>query len=495
MRALKVVGAEATVVSPSRLAPDFVVLELPGKTLDLTDRSRAFAVAYALADELEAAGAEPDVPTPFFPVQPEPARGLLEEGGIRVPGCWVSEEPALDGRWRWAIEKIRAPEAWAFSEAAGRPSRGAGIVVAQPDTGITKHEELAAVEAVAPRDVLDRDEDPTDRLLSGNKGHGTGTASVLLSPETGKVAGCAPAATHMPIRAVQSVVRVRQVTVATAIHWAVDHRADVITMSLGGIPTRALCEAVRRAVDEGVIVLAAAGNCVRQVVWPARYGECIAVAGTNSQDEKWPGTCRGAAVDISAPGQNVWRARVVEGTERADEVGQGQGTSFAVALTAGVAALWLAHHGRDEVRAAAKEQGETPQSLFLRLLRATARRPEGWDSFDMGAGIVDALALLQADFDEGRGTEAASAGVRPTPEATVESLAVETLGLTAPTAVDLDYRRYGAELAAVLLDRELPGPHPESALPDLSPQLLAALAPTPMAAPLGLSAVTDRGGT
>src|SRR4029450_7443667 len=85
--------------------------------------------------------------------------------------------------------------------------------------------------------------------------------------------------------------------------------------------------ALRRAVAADVLVLAAAGNCVRSVVWPARYQGCIAVAGTNAADRIWAGAARGPAVDISAPGQNVLKADVAGGTA----VGQGQGTSFAVA--------------------------------------------------------------------------------------------------------------------------------------------------------------------
>ena len=68
---------------------------------------------------------------------------------------------------------------------------------------------------------------------------------------------------------------------------------------------------------------------------PEQWGERIAehLSGHWSvADGMWRGTCRGAAVDISAPGQNVFRATLPSGT------GQGQGTSFAVALTAGVVA-------------------------------------------------------------------------------------------------------------------------------------------------------------
>jgi subtilisin family serine protease len=257
----------------------------------------------------------------------------------------------------------------------------------------------------------------------------------------------------MPIRAIQSVVRITQVTVAEAIEWAVQHGAHVITMSLGGLPSFALHRAVRRAVAADVIVLAAAGNCVRTVVWPARYDDCIGVGGTNSRDEPWRGSCKGSSIDISAPAENVFRARVASDGR---PVGQGQGTSFAVALTAGVAALWLAHHGRANLIAAARARGETLQEMFRRLARATARRPAGWDAFQMGAGIVNARALLEADFDLGRAVESA-----PQPDdaparaaIAVQSLVMEEAG-PAPLEAPLDWGRYGSEIAHALLRSKL----------------------------------------
>ena len=95
-----------------------------------------------------------------------------------------------------------------------------------------------------------------------------------------------------------------------------------------------------------VVVLAAAGNCAIVVVWPARYDEVIAVAGINVRNEPWRGSCRGGAVDISAPAEFVPRAkRNPADGGGPNVVAGGQGTSFAVAITAGVAALWLGHHG------------------------------------------------------------------------------------------------------------------------------------------------------
>lgn len=452
-RELAELNARVTPLSP--VDNRVLVADVPDRAFG-ADQAAAFAAAYVLADELNLAAAEPDLPTAFFPEvePPQPGEGARE--GLSIPGCFVPQQPELSATPRWALEQIRVPQAWAFSQERLRPSRGDGVLVAQPDTGITAHAELAGVVTVAGVDLIDDDPDPTDPLDGLNPGHGTGTASVLISPESLTVAGSAPLARHMPIRAVESVVRITQVTVAEAIDHAVANGAQVVTMSLGGIPAFSLYRALRRAVDADVIVLAAAGNCVGLVVWPARYDDCIAVAATDSADERWPGSCHGAAVDISAPGQNVIKATTGgDGTI----VSQAQGTSFAVALTAGVAALWLAHHGRPNLVAAARARGETLQVMFRRLLRATARRPANWDSFEMGAGIVDAAALLGADLDLGRDRESADPPQDPRERAavSVRSLVAETVGHQAARA-DVDWHRFGPELATNLLTGQLAGP-------------------------------------
>jgi len=456
-------------VSPlSALDQTVLVLDLLDRALASARPAACFAAGYALADRFDLVGAEPDLPTVFFPEQRLPQAVEVSGGGALSgfpPGCWVDPEAALEPTPAWAIDRMQVPAAWVFSEQAGRPSRGEDVVVAQPDTGITPHVELVGVAFVPGFDVIDDDSDPTDPMTElGNPGHGTGTASVLVSLASHIVTGSAPKARLMPIRAIESVVRVRQITVARAIDWAIREGAHVVTMSLGGIPASALHRAISRAVEADMIVLAAAGNCVRLVVWPARYDDCIAVAATNAADQPWPGTCRGKPVDVSAPGQNVYQAVVLPGGPTGgDAVGQGQGTSFSVALTAGVAALWVAHHGRANVVAAAHARGETVQAMFLRLLQSTARRPTPWDAQAMGPGIVDARALLEASFDVGLGLEAATRQSDAPTDASssVATLVAEAVG---EEAVDdaLDWQRFGPELAAAVLRRQLLGPHTET---------------------------------
>jgi hypothetical protein len=464
-------------VTVSALSAQVLVLEMPGRTLDAAAPAAAFSAAYVLADAVGSPAAEPDLPTAFFP-EIDPAEPVQESLGA-VPGCNVATEPELAADW--ALAAIRAREAWALSESLGRPAAGAGVVIAQPDTGVFAHPELEGVDQAGGFDTLDDDSDPTDPLDGLNPGHGTGTASVVVSPTSLTVIGSAPAARHMPIRAIESVVRVTQVSVAKAVDWAVRNDAHVITMSLGGLPSFSLHDALRRAVADNVIVLAAAGNCVREVVWPARYGECVAVAGVNARDGLWPGTCRGSAVDISAPAQNVWRAARSGGVE------QGQGTSFAVALTAGVAALWLAHHGRDALIPEAQSRGETLQTMFLRLAKATARRPPGWDSGDMGAGIVDAAALLGADLDLGAGLEIVTLaqGVAPVPAGSVASLLAETVGARAADSVDL--HRFGPEIAAAILGHAVVRGQESVPVAAVSPELAAAVTDPELSRWLGIN--------
>jgi subtilisin family serine protease len=469
----------------------FHLLRFPGLDRRLFRRDELFELAHELARSLHLRSAEPDLGEAHFAEAVPPAGALVEGASDLAFWCWVDGDAPEDRGW--ALQSLRVPQAWAIA-----PGRGAGVRVAQPDTGVAAHSELdgAPIRQDLSADLVDGDADATDPLLAsaGNPGHGTGTASVLISGPGGQVLGTAPGAELVPIRCIESVAVFDQSRVALALDHARRAGAHVVTMSLGGVPSRALQAALRLAVEEGCVVLAAAGNCIGAVVWPARYRDCIAVGGANIRDEPWRGSSRGAAVDIAAPGEFVWRAlRCSPGDRSTHEISGGQGTSFATALTAGVVALWLSHHGRDRLLAEARHRGMTLADLCRAALAATARVPPGWDT-GYGAGIADAEALLLLDPSR---IPAPPERAEEEDELDLATLLPSALGYAVESAAPgLDKARFGLEVATLSLDaaRALAGPAPERAAPRISPSLLAATRRRDAPASADGSAVPNRDG-
>jgi hypothetical protein len=348
----------------------------------------AWDLAHALEDAASGAAVEvvPDLPASF--------------AAPPVVAIALPRDPDLpeSAPKHWSIENVNAPAAWSLT-------RGERVVVGHPDTGYTIHNELTAdvLDLTRDRDVIDGDDEARDPLERGTgpewlfPGHGTRTASVIAGRENGLLVGVAPAATIVPIRTIRTVIRVFAGDVAKAIDYARSIGVHVISMSFGGLPFAGVHAALRRAVNDGIIVLAAAGQYApfHVVVWPAAYPECLAVAATNARDLAWKHSSHGHEVVISAPGESVWAPTVVDG--EVDEVSHGYGTSFSVAHAAGAAALWVAHHGHANL--VAQYGGPRVQEAFRHLLGTRGfRRPDRWDTSQMGAGILDVEALVSAEL-------------------------------------------------------------------------------------------------
>jgi thermitase len=368
------------------------------------EAGRAWELAYALRGAPGVVRAEP-----LFEVRmpdDESRQALIARRlGRMLRASGSSLTAGAPARPEWSLELVRADAAWKLLDAKGT-GYGAGVRIGHPDTGFTLHPELplAQIDEGKDRDFVDADESAVDPLADGpvrNPGHGTSTASVILSPPGAQgagykkhVTGVAPAARLVPLRVGKSVIQWSQRNLRDAIYHATTSGCHVISISLGGLPSGSLHAAIAHATSQGVIVLAAAGNYVRIVVWPARYDEVIAVAACNERGEPWSGSSRGDEVDVTGPGEDVYRAYWEEIANRVEpEVGPSSGTSYAVATVAGVAALWLAYHGRDALLA--RYPGAVLPRVFATLLADTCRTdialPGGF-----GKGVVDAAKLLAA---------------------------------------------------------------------------------------------------
>ncbi len=147
-------------------------------------------------------------------------------------------------------------------------------------------------------------EDPYDRdlfLVSNSieqQGHGNATLAILAggkldfkddSLDSNMYFGGFPFARTASLRISHSVAILRGKNFADALNYAVDTlKADVVTMSMAGAPSKIMVDAVNHAYDKGVVVVTAGGNTwskgvkkrlPKTIMYPARFNRVIAATG------------------------------------------------------------------------------------------------------------------------------------------------------------------------------------------------------------------------
>lgn len=168
-------------------------------------------------------------------------------------------------------------------------------------------------------------------------------------------------------------------SIADGVRWSAEQGADIINLSLGGGgETETMRNAVKFAVDNGALPIAAAGNSgERGVSYPAAYEDVVAVSAVNDAEELAEFSQYGPKIDVTAPGANV--LSTVPGEDHTEL----SGTSMACPAASGVAALG----------AAAASEDLSPQEL--RTLLTDSARDIGLDAEKQGSGHVDAAAIVE----------------------------------------------------------------------------------------------------
>jgi len=252
---------------------------------------------------------------------------------------------------------VGAPQVWNLNDHSGQPVRGRGIRVAVIDTGIDyTHPDLggcfgAGCKVAGGYDFYNNDNDPFD-----DNGHGTHVAGIIAA--NGSIRGVAPEATLLAYKALGSGGSGWASTIIAALEAAVDpdnnpltnDGAHVINMSLGGggNPDSPLSQAVDRAVQQGSIVVVAAGNegnygqdGYATIGSPASARRALTVAASSKTDTRANFSSRGPVAgfwevikpDLIAPGVSILSTIPGNGYQAYS------GTSMAAPHVAGAAAL------------------------------------------------------------------------------------------------------------------------------------------------------------
>lgn len=231
--------------------------------------------------------------------------------------------------------------------------------------------------------------------------HGTGVAS-LIGSQPGRddrttFVGVAPGADILAIRTLRSGPTTngaapdpdeeRQALVDTiaAVDYAVEQKVDIISISQQGADLPAYRAAIGRAVEAGILVVAAAGNFGNSSdnIYPAAYPGVMAVGMTTRTDLAAPQSqySPGLSVSVAAPGFDVMMLAPSGKGGRAYV--RDSGTSFAVPLVSGTAALVMQRYPK-----------MTAQQVKRRL-EITADAPAvAVPDPQLGWGIVDPFRAL-----------------------------------------------------------------------------------------------------
>jgi subtilisin family serine protease len=323
---------------------------------------------------------------------------------------------------QYVVDKLRLMD-------VHRIAIGSDVLVAVIDSEIDgKHPELAGA-VVDEFDAIGNHDRP--------HAHGTGVAGAIAAHR--RLVGIAPGVRLLAIHAFSSggtdSAQATSEHILMGIDWAIRKGAKIINMSFAGPDDPMLQLALQKAHDQGVVLIAAAGNQgpKSEPLYPAADPNVIAVTATDAKDQLLAQANQGSYVAVAAPGVDILEPAPNGGYQMTT------GTSVAAAHVSGIAALLLdrdptlsAAAIRDILTSSAKHPGPgglgpaglgpTASGPTLAASSAGAVNAAGSKGRDdrFGWGLVDpyrALTALDAkmarDHAKDPATEGAAASPRP----------------------------------------------------------------------------------
>ena len=295
---------------------------------------------------------------------------------------------------------------------------GTGVRVCIVDSGIdTTHKDLSGMNLVAWRDFVNNQEQPYD-----DQGHGTSMAGILVA--NGWMEGVAPKVELVVAKALSGNGTGDDGVVADAIDWCVEQNVQIISLSLGGAPGlipfsifggRDSSDAADDAIDQGIVVIAAAGNDGGpdddgDVAHPSSERLVISVGGHTEDGSHWSGSSigdnNGNLIPLILPRQDPHKKPEVvapaEGVPVINNDGTWSivdGTSAATVFVTGAIALLL-----EAVPSLAANESSGSSATVVQIKQAlmdTSKPQPSQDGHDdnYGYGMIQIESLINS-FEE-----------------------------------------------------------------------------------------------
>jgi len=281
----------------------------------------------------------------------------------------------------------------------------------------------------------DRIHDASDSFNKGfvkMPGHGTGTLSILAGtkvaiPHCGfdDYLGLYDSVEIVPIRISKSVVLLKSGAFVRAMDYVINnlHKNDntkihIITMSMGGLASRAWADMVNEAYDKGIFIVTAAGNNynkfpTRTLIYPSRFKRVVAACGVTYDYSPYHKEGSEAAFDLMEGnfGPNAlmktaiaaFTPNVPWATYRFQEVVgiRGDGTSSATPQIAAAAALYyMKYHKELEALPEPWMKVEAIRKVLFDSAKKEIKGYEG-DYFKFyGNGVLQAKKMLERKVPE-----------------------------------------------------------------------------------------------
>lgn len=237
----------------------------------------------------------------------------------------------------YGINLIDPMKLWAVT-------KGENIKVAILDTGIDyRHDDIKHAIYGGVNFTSNNTGDYMDR-----SGHGTFCAGIIAADANGfGIVGVAPRVQLYAVKVLNDRSQGTLDWLLCGIDWCIRNNIDIISMSLGfNKDYSKLHNAIRNAYNQGIIMVAAAGNNKFEpdAEYPARYDETIAVTAIDDRKHIAKFATTGSKVEIAAPGVSI------TSTYLHNQYAVGSGTSFSTPMISGAIALiqskFLRENGR-----------------------------------------------------------------------------------------------------------------------------------------------------